>query len=135
MIVDQDEINALLAQADQLVHEAEVEDVLGPPAQVAATPPPKAAVLRNVTPQVARLLRIRVPVVVQLAKRKMGIAIIRKLSLGMIIEFHKGIDQPLTLLINNHPIGTGDTVKVGEHFGIRIQSIGDQAARIRSMGK
>ena len=136
MIVDQDEINALLAQADQLVEEAEVETTLGAPAQQPAPPPPrKVSEFRNVTPQVARLLRIKVPVIVQLAKRKMDISLIRQLSLGTIIEFHKGIDQPLSLLINNHPIGIGDTVKVGERFGLRIQEIGDQAARIRSMGK
>ena len=137
MIVDQDEINALLAQADSLVQEAEIDTVLGD----AAPPPPpppqtsKPLSLKNVPPQIARLLRMRVPVIVQLAKRKMDISSIRRLSLGTIIEFHKNIDQPLLLLINNHAIGEGDTVKVGERFGLRLQQITDQATRIRSLGR
>jgi flagellar motor switch protein FliN/FliY len=64
----------------------------------------------------------------------MSIGQVRKLSLGMIIEFHKPVGDPLDLLINNRPVGKGDAVKVGERFGLRVSEIGDAATRIRSMG-
>lgn len=136
MIVDQDEIDALLAEADGLV--AEATDEAGTIASPAVTATPSAAApapLADVSPELARILRIRVPVRVQLASRYMNIAAIRGLSLGTIIEFYKSIEEPLDLLINNHPVGKGDAVKVEEHFGLRISEIRDAATRIRSMGR
>ena len=38
------------------------------------------------------------------------------------------------LLVNNKPIGSGNAVKVGENFGIRINFIGDLKDRILAMG-
>ena len=137
MIVDQDEIDALLAEADSLVAEASDDASAVTPAEDAAKPPPPPPPrpFINVTPELARILKIRVPVRVQLASRQMSIADVRRLSLGTIIEFHKPIEEPLELLINNHPVGRGNAVKVGEHFGLRISEIRDAATRIRSMGK
>lgn len=134
MIVDQDEIQALLAQADDLAAEASEEAAATESAAAAPPSPPPPRLLVNVSPEVARILRVRVPVRVQLASRRMSIAEVRRLSLGMIIEFHKGIDESLDLLINNHPVGSGDAVKVGEHFGLRVSEVRDAATRIRSMG-
>jgi flagellar motor switch protein FliN/FliY len=137
MIVDQEEIEALLAQAENLADEVDGAEGGSGPA-LATPPPPKAPPPRpilNVTPEVARLLKIRVPVIVRLAERRMTVSSARRLSLGMIIEFSKHVDDPLDLLINNHPIGKGETVKVGERFGLRISAIDDRAARIRSLGE
>lgn len=136
MIVDQQEIEALLAQAESLADEVDGGGGGSAPALVSppTAPPPPRPIL-NVTPEVARLLKIRVPVIVRLAERRMSIAAARKLSLGMIIEFNKHVDDPLDLLINNRLIGRGETVKVGERFGLRISAIDDAAARIKSLGK
>jgi flagellar motor switch protein FliN/FliY len=132
MIVDQDEIENLRTQADTAAEEA-------PQAAPAATertcaqslvePDSKAAA------EVAGLLKLRVPVIAQLASRRMTIAYVRKLSLGTILEFSKGVDEHLDLLINNHPIGRGEAVKVDERFGLRISAIRDARTRIRSMGQ
>ncbi|MFQ5807652.1 MAG: FliM/FliN family flagellar motor switch protein [Phycisphaerae bacterium] len=132
MIVDHDEIEALLAQAQDLTGEAEA-DALKPASARAPAAPPRRIV--DAPPEVARILKIQVPVIVQLAARRMSISAVRKLSLGMIIEFHKSVDAPLELLINNHPVGKGDAVKVGEHFGLRVLEIRDAATRIKSLGK
>jgi hypothetical protein len=43
-------------------------------------------------------------------------------------------DEPLELLINNKVIGVGETVKVGENFGLRITQIGDLKQVIKSLG-
>lgn len=138
MIVDQEQIDTLLAQADGLASDlaadagaAESVATEAPPSSSRATP---AGLVGAASPEVARLLKIRVPVIVLLASRRMTISAARKLSLGMIIEFHKSIDEPLELLVNNHPVGRGEAVKVNERFGLHITDIRDQAARIRSMG-
>jgi flagellar motor switch protein FliN/FliY len=134
MIVDQDEIEALLAQAGELADEA--APMAATAAEVpAAEPAADQPAMTDAPPEVARILRIRVPVIVRLASRWMSIAKVRKLSLGMIIEFHKHVDEPLELLVNNHLVGNGEAVKANEHFGLRVSEIRDKATRIRSMGQ
>jgi flagellar motor switch protein FliN/FliY len=56
-----------------------------------------------------------------------------RLGNGSIIEFFKSSDQPLELLINNKTIAVGETVKVGENFGLRITQIGDIKQIIEAM--
>jgi len=135
MFVDQNEIEALLAQAEQLRAEAEAEVAT---AEAAPPPPPprpqRPAPRAGGNTELRRILRVRVPVIVRLAARTMPISAIRRLSTGSIVEFDKSVEHDLDLYIRNHRIGHGHAVKVGENFGLRISEIGTQAERIRSMG-
>ena len=133
MIVDQEEIEAMRAQANAPADEAPTEPCDA--AQQAGPLAPAARPIVGAPSKLARVLRIRVPVIVQLATRRMPISNVRRLSLGMIIEFHKDVDDPLNLLINNHTVGRGDAVKVNDHFGLRVIEIRDAATRIKSMAK
>ena len=81
-----------------------------------------------------RIMRLQVPVIVRLAERKLNMAEVLRLGVGAIIEFSKSSEEPLELLVNNKPIATGVTVKVGENFGLKIIQIGDVRQVIRSMG-
>ena len=83
-----------------------------------AAPPPSRDELR-------RILKLEVPVIVKLADRKLLLSEVMRLGVGAIIEFVKSSSEPLELLINNKVIGVGETVKVGENFGVRITRIGD----------
>jgi flagellar motor switch protein FliN/FliY len=85
--------------------------------------------------ELQRILRLTVPVIVKLAERKLSLQEVLRLGTGAIIEFMKSSDEPLELLINNKAIAVGETVKVGENFGLRITQIGDVRAVIRSMGE
>jgi flagellar motor switch protein FliN/FliY len=85
--------------------------------------------------EVQRILHLRVPVIVQLATRRMPIGAVRDLSAGAIVEFDKPVDDALDLLANNRLIGRGRCVKVGENFGLQITRICDPAERVRSLGK
>ena len=84
--------------------------------------------------ELQRILRLEVPVIVKLAERKLMLSEVMRLGTGAIIEFFKSSDEPLQLLINNKPIGVGETVKVGENFGLRITQIGDVKQIIASLG-
>ena len=81
-----------------------------------------------------RILRLEVPVVVKLAERKLLLSEVMRLGVGAIIEFVKSSNEPLELLINNKTIGVGETVKVGENFGLRITRIGDMKQVVQSLG-
>lgn len=82
-----------------------------------------------------RILRLQVPVIVKLAERRLMLSEVMRLGTGAIIEFFKSSDEPLELLINNKVIGVGETVKVGENFGLRITQVGDLRQVIKSMGE
>ncbi len=85
------------------------------------------------TSDLSRILRMRVPVIVKLAERKILLSEVMRLGTGAIIEFVKRNDEPLELMINNKTIAVGETVKVGENFGLRITQIGELKQIIQSM--
>ena len=69
------------------------------------------------------ILQLSVPVIVQIGRRQMTLDEILTLGPGAIIEMNKSADDELTFLINNKVVGSGQAVKVGENFGIRIESV------------
>jgi flagellar motor switch protein FliN/FliY len=81
-----------------------------------------------------RILRVEVPVIVKLAECDMPVSRIIGLSPGAIIEFEKPAEDPLDLMINNQRIGSGQTVKVGENFGLRVFEIGTLQEKIAALG-
>lgn len=81
-----------------------------------------------------RILKLQVPVIVKLAQRKITLSEVLRLGVGAIIEFSKSSDEPLELMINNKTIGIGETVKIGENFGLRITQVGDIKRIIQSLG-
>ncbi|HEY2588138.1 MAG TPA: FliM/FliN family flagellar motor switch protein [Tepidisphaeraceae bacterium] len=96
------------------------------PAAAAAAPPAGG--------ELNRILQLEVPVIVRLAERRLLLSEVMRLGTGAIIEFFKRHDEPLELLVNNKPIAVGDTVKVGENFGLRIAQIGDVKQIIQALG-
>ena len=79
------------------------------------------------------ILDIEVPVIVQIASRRMAVQEVMNLAPGAIIELPKLADEELEILVSDKPIGVGRAVKVGENFGIRITYIGDLRARIAAL--
>ena len=79
------------------------------------------------------LLKLKVPVIVQIGQRKMSVDDVLALGPGAIIEMEKTSEEHLDLLVNNKSIGTGTAVKVGENFGIRIEHIGPPEQRIAAL--
>jgi flagellar motor switch protein FliN/FliY len=82
----------------------------------------------------ARILRLEVPLIVQIAERRMPLSEVTALTHGSIIELPKQIDEDLDVLINNTPIGAGRAVKVGENFGVRLTRIGELKERVAALG-
>ncbi|HEX8325859.1 MAG TPA: FliM/FliN family flagellar motor C-terminal domain-containing protein [Tepidisphaeraceae bacterium] len=89
----------------------------------------------NARPDLTRILKLQVPVIVKLAEKKFSMSEVLRMQVGAILEFNKPADGPLELLINNKPIAIGDAVKVGENFGIRLKHIGDAKQIIASLGR
>jgi flagellar motor switch protein FliN/FliY len=80
------------------------------------------------------IVKLQVPVIVQVGTLSVPMDDILGLTPGAILELGKPAEEELTLMVNNKPIGTGEAVKVGENFGIRITQIGSAEQRVRAMG-
>ncbi|RLS90794.1 MAG: flagellar motor switch protein FliN [Planctomycetota bacterium] len=81
-----------------------------------------------------RILRLEVPLIVQIAERKMPLSEVTALTHGSIIELPKQIEEELDVLVNNTHIGTGRAVKVGENFGVRMTTVGAITERVAALG-
>ena len=81
-----------------------------------------------------RALKLEVPVTAVLAERDLTIEAILAISVGTIIEFEVPFDSDLTLRVTNRSIGTGQAVKIGENFGLRIGNIEPVRERIDALG-
>jgi flagellar motor switch/type III secretory pathway protein FliN len=103
--------------------------VAGPkPGSVPAAPPKKGAKGSSADPRrlphyTRSLLRIKVPVVVTLAENRQPLHRIVELGPGSIIQFDKSCEEMLELAVGNRTIASGEAVKVGDKFGLRITSI------------
>ena len=81
------------------------------------------------------VLHVEVPVVATLASKRMSIDQVLKLVPGVMIQFEKPCDSPMTLELGGIPIAQGDVVKVGDKFGIRISEISRPAERFIDIGR
>lgn len=80
------------------------------------------------------ILRLEVPVIVQIAERPMPVDDVVTLTHGSIIELPKRVDDDLEILVNDRVIGTGTAVKIGEHFGVRVRTVGAVRDRVNALG-
>ncbi len=87
----------------------------------------------NLPPHLRRILRLCVPVRVRVAERTIPVGEVLKFAPGIILEFDRPVDSELDLMVANRQIGTGVAVKYNEHFGIRVNYIGDVRQRIESL--
>lgn len=69
---------------------------------------------------VRHLLKVRVPVTVSLAAKKLAVDEVIALGPGSMINFDKSCDGPLELMVGDRTIAVGSAVKVGEKFGLEI---------------
>lgn len=80
------------------------------------------------------ILKLSVPVIVQVGERHITLDDVLALAPGAILEMNKSSESELELLVNNKSIGTGTAVKVGENFGVRISSIDSPRELVEAMG-
>jgi len=92
------------------------------PREVAgASPPAGFQTFLATLPSHARgLLKIKVPVTVTLAAQRKPIQEILELGPGSIVKFDKTCNEPLELAVGDRVIATGEVVKVGDKFGLRV---------------
>jgi flagellar motor switch/type III secretory pathway protein FliN len=110
------------AQAAASVHD---DPTRGRAAAARQAPPPlkKPTAVRELPIYSQSLLRIRVPVVVTLARKRQPLGRVIELGPGSIIHFDKSCEEMLDLEAGGLAVARGEAVKVGDKFGLRITSI------------
>jgi len=73
------------------------------------------------------LLRIEAEVHVTLAQQPVPVDRVLQFVPGVMIQFEKSCDAPLTLEIDGQKIAEGEVVKVGDKFGLRITEVCEHA--------
>ena len=81
-----------------------------------------------------RLLQIQLPVIAVLAQKQMKMAELLDLSVGSIIQLDKPSEDLLDLMVNDQRVGRGETVRIGENFGLQLVEIGNVKETIRKLG-
>jgi len=69
------------------------------------------------------VMGIKTPVSVVLARKPVSVEEIINLVPGSMLTFDTHCDQPLVLEANGTPIATGETVKIGDKFGLRVRHL------------
>ncbi len=77
----------------------------------------------DLPPYTRSLLRIKVPVVVTLAEKRQKLSRIIEIGPGSIIQFDKSCEEMLDLEVGNQAVASGEVVKVGDKFGLRITAM------------
>ena len=75
------------------------------------------------TPYSRAVLSIETPVSVTLAQKNIPLQHIVDLVPGAMLTFDAHCDEPLSLVAGGKVIATGETVKIGDKFGLRIRDI------------
>lgn len=84
------------------------------------------------TPDTRSILKLSVPLIVEIGRRTVAVDDVLSLGPGAIFELDKNAEEPLDVRINNKRIGDGRAVKVGENFGIRVDEVKAPAQRLRA---
>ena len=131
MSISQSDIDALIGAATELeesVNSEAVEESAPSRAVVASGP-----VTPPTSDELQRILDIQVRVSVTLAEKHMTIEEILRVAVGTIVEFDRAFDSELIISVGDKPVGTGQAVKIGENFGLRIAQVGDAHQRVDAM--
>ncbi|MGD0369467.1 MAG: flagellar motor switch protein FliN [Acidobacteriaceae bacterium] len=79
------------------------------------------------------LLDVDLPVSISFGKALLPMRDVLKLTTGSIVEFNRGLNDPVEVLVNHCLIARGEVVVVEGNYGIRIQEIASRQDRLRSV--
>lgn len=83
--------------------------------------------------RIAQVMNMPVPIIVVMAEKKIELGQLLTMGPGTIISFEKSCDDLLDLCVNNKAICSGEAVKIGEKFGLKINELQSTADRLRAM--
>ncbi|MEM7262059.1 MAG: FliM/FliN family flagellar motor C-terminal domain-containing protein [Planctomycetota bacterium] len=83
--------------------------------------PPLGELLESF-PNLGSLLDVQLPLIAILAEKEIPLSQVLELDIDSVIVFQKHNSDPITLRVNNVAVGSGKTIKVGDHFGLHLRT-------------
>jgi flagellar motor switch protein FliN len=80
------------------------------------------------------ILDVELEVAVSFGETQMPLRDVLKLGVGSVIELDKGVNDLVTILVNDKPIARGEVVMIDGNYGVRVLQVESTADRIRSLG-
>lgn len=80
------------------------------------------------------ILDVELAVTVSFGETELPLKEILKLEVGSVIELDKGVNDPVSLLVNEKAIARGEVVMIDGNYGVKITDVESTADRIRSLG-
>ena len=81
-----------------------------------------------------QMLALQITSTVVLSEKTLKFKEVLTLRPGDILEFSKGVNEPLDLEVGASMVARGVAVKMGEKFGLQIAEICDPRERVRALG-
>jgi flagellar motor switch protein FliN/FliY len=88
---------------------------------------------RTVRKNLETLLGVELPLIAVLAEKRMSLSEILDLEVDSVIVFPKHNSDPVSLRVNNVEVGSGKTIKVGDHFGLHLRQYSPERV-VRTLG-
>lgn len=85
--------------------------------------------------KIERLLDVELEVVVRFGLTHIPLRELVRIGVGTMIELNRQVDEPVELLVNNHPLARGSVVVVDGYYGVCITEIGQPEERRLSLAK
>ncbi|MDR0310603.1 MAG: flagellar motor switch protein FliN [Acidobacteriota bacterium] len=79
------------------------------------------------------LLDVDLPISVAFGTSEMMLKDVMNLGAGSVIELHKSVNDPVSIIVNQTPIARGEVVMVDGKYGVRVLEVESTANRIRSL--
>lgn len=80
-----------------------------------------------------RLLDVEMNVTVRFGTAEVPLREVVRYGVGSMIELNRSVDEPVELLINDHPFAKGEVVVVDGYYGVKVTEIGSQESRSRTL--
>jgi flagellar motor switch protein FliN/FliY len=79
------------------------------------------------------ILDVELGVTVSFGETRMPLRDVVKLGVGSVIELDRGVNDPVTILVNDKPVATGEVVVIDGNYGVKVLEVESTADRIRSL--
>jgi flagellar motor switch protein FliN/FliY len=76
------------------------------------------------------LLDIEMPVTVRIGSAQMTFGDVLGLNIGSIVEFDRGTEEPVDVLVNDRVVARGEMVLVQGNYGVHITEISSRRERL-----
>ena len=78
------------------------------------------------------LLDIELPVTLRFGRTQMSLEDVIDLNTGSVIDFGKGVEDPVEVLVNGRVVARGEAVMVQGNYGVRISQIESRRDRLEA---